>query len=77
MHVILGDRAMENMLARGVKVNTIARGQTAVSEPEHIYTLANGNVRYDGAGVVVIGKPDRTGKFLRIVSIRVAEPYKS
>lgn len=43
----------------------------AVEDPAARYDLVNGNVRFDGHGVTVIGKPDSTGKFFRISAIRL------
>lgn len=77
MRIVLADHTMHNLLARGCTVHTLAMAKHATENPEHIYTLTNGDVRMDGFGVTVIVRPDRTKKFGKILSVRVAEAQKS
>jgi hypothetical protein len=73
MKIQIPDHVVTAAARAGFKPSEAASVMLAVEEPEHTYTLADGSVKVEGHGVIVIGKPDSTGKFFKISKIRLAK----
>jgi hypothetical protein len=73
MRIQIPDHVVSQAVRAGFKPSQAASVMLAVEDPKHTYTLADGSVKVEGHGVIVIGKPDSTGKFFKISKIRLAK----
>jgi hypothetical protein len=61
----------------GLPLSAIASVHDVVDSPERVFVLANGDRKLEGSGIIVIGRPDSTGKFFKISKIRLDKAPKA
>lgn len=76
MKIIVPDHVVSHAVSKGMKPSEAASVILAIEDPIAVIDL-NGRTRYDGHGVTVIGATDRTGKFFKVMSIRVDRDRKA